>query len=213
MTGEKGQAELPVLAPAPEAELKPLTAPPTFSIVIPTYEAAETVAASIESALGQSHRAHEVIVVDDGSRDDLDQVLSPFRERIELVRKENGGGASALNAGAEAASGEFLAILDADDAYDPRRLEALAGLARARPDLDLITTDARFVVAGKEAGRAVSSAVGRRSGESACGPLGASTRAYEPGTTGTVGSACFSAGSRSASSRSPITSIASIQAA
>jgi hypothetical protein len=93
-----------------------------------------------------------VIVVDDGSTDDLGSALAPFADRIELLRKENGGGASALNAGAALASGDFLAILDSDDAYHPRRLEALAALARARPDLDLITTDAAFVVDGDEVG-------------------------------------------------------------
>jgi len=129
-----------------------LAEPPSFSILIPTYQAADTVGESIESALAQVHPAHEVIVVDDGSTDDLDAALRPFEDRIELVRKENGGGASALNAGAAAASGEFVAILDADDAYDPHRIEALAELARVRPDLDLITTDARFLVGGREVG-------------------------------------------------------------
>jgi hypothetical protein len=140
------------LVPAPESPPVPLAAPPTFSIVIPTYEAAATVSESIDSALAQVHPAHEVIVVDDGSKDELAAALEPYRERIILVQKPNGGGASALNAGAEAASGDFLAILDADDAYRPRRLEALAELGRARPDLDLITTDANFIVKGDVVG-------------------------------------------------------------
>lgn len=141
-----------VIAPKPVEPVTPLERPPTFSIVIPTYQAAGMVADAVESALGQEHPAHEVIVVDDGSTDELDRALRPFLGRIELIRKENGGGASALNAGAEAASGEFMAILDADDVYDSRRLEALAGLACARPDLDLITTDAHFVVEGRSVG-------------------------------------------------------------
>jgi hypothetical protein len=152
VSGDGSRFDLPVLAPEPDGEPAALVESPSFSILIPTYQAAATVGASIESALAQVHPAHEVIVIDDGSTDDLDTALGPFDDRIELVRKENGGGASALNAGAEAASGEFVAILDADDAYDPHRIEALAGLARARPDLDLITTDARFVVEGREVG-------------------------------------------------------------
>jgi glycosyltransferase involved in cell wall biosynthesis len=142
-----------VLAPEPSDPLTRLPAPPTFTIVIPTYQAAATVGAAVESALAQVHPALEVVVVDDGSTDDVEGALRPVRERVKLIRKENGGGASALNAGAEAASGDFLAILDADDAYDPRRLEAIAQLAAERPDLDLITTDARFIVDGEEAGR------------------------------------------------------------
>ena len=138
------------LAPQPSEPVSPREEAPRFSIVIPTHQAAHTVARSVESALAQTHPAHEVIVVDDGSTDRPEEALRPFEGRIELVRKENGGGASALNAGAEVASGDFLAILDADDAYDPRRLEALAALAQARPDLDLITTDARFMVEEEE---------------------------------------------------------------
>jgi glycosyltransferase involved in cell wall biosynthesis len=140
-------------APAPVGSVEPLAAAPAFSIVITAYEAAATIAAAVDSALAQTHPAQEVIVVDDGSNDDLDAALAQFGDRIGLVRKRNGGGASARNAGIEAASAEFMAVLDADDVYHPRRLEALAELATARPDLDLLTTDARFLVGGEETGR------------------------------------------------------------
>jgi len=124
---------------------------PTFSVVITAYEAAEVIAPAVESALAQTHPAHEVIVVDDGSTDDLAAALAPF-SGVELVRKENGGGASARNAGVAAASGDFMAILDADDVFHPRRLEAIFELARRQPELDLIASDARFVVDGRTAG-------------------------------------------------------------
>lgn len=140
------------LVPTAPEPVEPGGDSPRFSIVMATYEAADTVARSLESALAQTYPAHEVIVVDDGSRDHPEAALRPFADRITLIRKENGGGASALNAGMDAASGDYLAILDADDAYDPHRLEALAELARRRPDLDLITTDARFLVGGEETG-------------------------------------------------------------
>jgi GT2 family glycosyltransferase len=142
----------PVVAPPPAEPVAALDRPPTFSIVITAYEAAATIAAAVTSSLEQTHPAHEVIVVDDGSKDDLASALAPFAGLISVVRKENGGGASARNAGVAAASGDFMAILDADDTYQPRRLEALAGLARIRPDLDLLTTDARFVVDGQGVG-------------------------------------------------------------
>jgi GT2 family glycosyltransferase len=143
---ESGQ----ILAPAPPSPVKALAELPTFSIVIPAYQAAGTIATAVGSALDQVYPAHEVIVVDDGSTDDLEEALRPFADRIRLIHKENGGGASALNRGAEAASGDFLALLDADDAFHPRRLETLAALARIRPDLDLVTTDAGFVVDGRQ---------------------------------------------------------------
>jgi glycosyltransferase involved in cell wall biosynthesis len=124
---------------------------PTFSIVITAYEVAGVIGPAVESALNQTRPADEVLVVDDGSEDDLEAALAPF-EGVKLVRKENGGGASARNAGVAAASGEFMAILDADDAFHPRRIEAVAELARQRPELDLIATDARFVVDGQPTG-------------------------------------------------------------
>ena len=123
-------------------------APPTFSILIPAYEAAATVADAVASALSQTRPA-EVIVCDDGSTDDLEGALAPFRDRIHFIRKNNGGGASALNAAAHAATGDFVAILDADDVYDARRIEALAELATARPDLDIVTTDAYLESGGE----------------------------------------------------------------
>jgi glycosyltransferase involved in cell wall biosynthesis len=141
-----------VLVPRPHVPVEPLPAPPTFSIVITAYQAAETIGDAVRSALEQVHPAHEVIVVDDGSTDDLEGALRRFDGQIRLIRKENGGGASARNAGARAATADFMAILDADDAYHPRRLEALASLAVSRPDLDLVTTDARFVVDGEGVG-------------------------------------------------------------
>jgi glycosyltransferase involved in cell wall biosynthesis len=126
---------------------------PTFSVVIPTYQSADTIGDAVRSVLGQTHPAHEIIVVDDGSTDDLDGALEPLREQITLIRKANGGGASALNAGARQATGDFLAILDSDDVYLPGRLSALARLATAQPRLDLLTTDAYFVVDHKRVGR------------------------------------------------------------
>ncbi len=125
---------------------------PTFSIVITAYEAAETIGAAVTSALAQTRPAEEVLVVDDGSNDDLTGALAPYMDRIELVRRENGGGAAARNTGAEAARAEFMAVLDADDAYHPRRLEAIAELAGERPELDLVTTDARLLAQGEPAG-------------------------------------------------------------
>jgi glycosyltransferase involved in cell wall biosynthesis len=140
------------LAPGPRGELPRLDRPPAFSFVIPAYEAASTIGGALESAFAQTQPAHEVIVVDDGSSDDLDTALAPFADRIALIRKPNGGVASARNAGIGAATGDFYAVLDADDRCDPRRLEALAGLASARPDLDLITTDIRLTAGGEPMG-------------------------------------------------------------
>jgi hypothetical protein len=136
--------------PANEPERAPA---PTFSILIPAYQAQDTVADAVESALNQTTPAHEIIVCDDGSTDRTVAALTGYLDRVMLVQKENGGGASALNAAARTASGEFVAILDADDVYRPQRIEALTELARARPDLDVLVTDAYFIERGHTTGR------------------------------------------------------------
>jgi GT2 family glycosyltransferase len=127
--------------------------PPTISVIVPAYQAATTIAEALDSALRQTVPAHDIVVCDDGSTDDTLRVLEPYRDRIVLIRKENGGGASAMNAAAAAATGEFLSILDADDIYGPDRIAALAALGSARPDLEILATDAHFVVAGRRTGR------------------------------------------------------------
>ena len=135
---------------APDARVAvPARPRPTFSVVIPAYQAAEFVADAVESALAQTLAPVDVVVCNDGSTDDLAGALAPYRGAITVIDKENGGEASAKNAGVAAARGEFVAILDADDVFLPRRLEALAELAVARPDLDLLNTDSFVVVDGE----------------------------------------------------------------
>jgi GT2 family glycosyltransferase len=138
----------PFLAPPPERPLEPRD-PPTFSVVIAAYQAAAFVGAAVESALAQTRPPFEVIVSDDGSTDDVAGALEAWRDRIVLLRNVHGGEAAAKNAGAAAAAGEFVVLLDADDVYLPGRLEALGELAAARPDLDILTTDACLEVAGE----------------------------------------------------------------
>ena len=121
---------------------------PSFSIIIPTYEATATLPDAVASALAQTTPALEVIVCDDGSTDDVAGALAAYRDQIRLLRKPNGGAASALNYAARTALGDFLAILDADDVYEQRRIEALGCLAAERPDLDIITTDAHVEIQG-----------------------------------------------------------------
>jgi Glycosyl transferase family 2 len=138
----------PTLAPRPIGPLEAASAP-SFSVVIAAYDAAGTIADALESVLAQTVPAHEIVVCDDGSRDDLAAVLAPYLSRISLIRQENRGEAAARNTAVAAASADFIAILDADDTYLPERLEALGELAAARPDLDILTTDAFLEVEGQ----------------------------------------------------------------
>jgi glycosyltransferase involved in cell wall biosynthesis len=141
------------LAPHPPGPLEPGPAP-EISVIIAAYQAADTVGEAIESALTQTRPPHEIVVCDDGSTDDLERAVDPYRERIVFLTKPHGGEGSAKNAAARAATGEFVAILDADDVYLPGRLEALAELSSERPDLDILTTDAYLEAEGEVVRRA-----------------------------------------------------------
>ncbi len=111
---------------------------PKVSVIIPTYNHAQFVAQAIESALAQTLAPVEVIVVDDGSTDETAQVLAHYGERIRVVRQQNGGVAAARNAGAALAVGEYLAFLDADDTWLPRKLEKQLARFQAEPNLGLV---------------------------------------------------------------------------
>ena len=140
------------IAPSPGRPIVPGSRP-SFSVVIPAFEAAAFAAEAVASALDQEVPPHEVIVCDDGSTDDLAGALGRFADRIVLLRKENGGLASARNAGVAVCSGEFIAFLDADNILLPQYLQALGQLAVARPDLDILTTDAYLELDGQTYGR------------------------------------------------------------
>jgi GT2 family glycosyltransferase len=161
----------PFVAPDPPRPNRPATKAPSLSVVIAAYQSAKTIREAVESALEQTLPPHEVIVCDDGSTDGTERVLDPYRDRIVYVRKENGGEASAKNVAARAASGEFVVILDADDVFLPERLEALAELARVRPDLDILTTDAYLEIDGEVIERCYSGGMRFISKDQRCGIL------------------------------------------
>jgi glycosyltransferase involved in cell wall biosynthesis len=95
----------------------------TISVVIPSYNCGSTLARSIASALAQTYPPLEVIVVDDGSTDDTAAVAGSFGPAVRYIRQPNAGPSAARNTGLRAAAGEWIALLDADDTWAPRKLE------------------------------------------------------------------------------------------
>ena len=83
----------------------------SVSVVIPTYNSAAFVVDAVRSALSQSLQPHEVIVVDDGSKDNTQELLSPFADRIINVVQENAGVAAARNNGVARATGDYVCFL------------------------------------------------------------------------------------------------------
>lgn len=104
------------------------------SIIINNYNYARFLDQAIHSALNQRYPHVEVIVVDDGSTDDSPQVMAPFGERIIPVYKENGGQASAFNAGFARSCGEVVIFLDADDVLLPEAVARVVDAFHAQPD-------------------------------------------------------------------------------
>ncbi len=95
----------------------------TVSVIIPYYRASQTIARAVESVLAQTFRPYEILIVDDGSPDDAAGATREFGSSVTLIRKPNGGAASARNLGIEHAKGEWIAFLDADDYWEPTKLE------------------------------------------------------------------------------------------
>lgn len=105
--------------------------PPLVSVIIPAYNAAPWIADTVRSVLDQSFLDLEVIVVDDGSTDATASVLRTLTDpRLRVIQQKNGGVSSARNKGLDAASGTYIAFLDADDAMEhtniAEKLEAIS---------------------------------------------------------------------------------------
>jgi glycosyltransferase involved in cell wall biosynthesis len=97
----------------------------TISVVIPTYNRANTILDAVTSVLGQSRAADEVIVIDDGSTDETASLLEPFASKIRLFTQSNAGVAAARNRGIRESKGEWITFLDSDDVWFADRLELL----------------------------------------------------------------------------------------
>jgi len=96
---------------------------PLVSIVIPVFNGANYMKVAIDSALNQTYKNIEVIVVDDGSTDNTKEIALSYREKIKYFKKPNGGVATALNLGVHKMEGEYFSWLSHDDIYYPSKIE------------------------------------------------------------------------------------------
>jgi glycosyltransferase involved in cell wall biosynthesis len=102
---------------------------PFFSVVVPVYNRAHILKRSLDSVLAQGEQDFEIVVVDDGSKDDPKTVVDALGDaRVRYVRRPNGGGGAARNTGIDAARGAFIAFLDSDDVFLPHHLGAMRKL-------------------------------------------------------------------------------------
>ena len=111
---------------------------PKVSVIIPTYNRAQSLSRSIQSVLGQTYKNFELIIVDDGSEDNIEEVIRGFNDsRIKYFRHDvNLGGSAARNTGIKNSTGEYVAFLDSDDEWLEKKLELQVRAMESRPSDD-----------------------------------------------------------------------------
>lgn len=110
-----------------------------YSVIIPVFNKAETIAESIKSVLSQTEKDFELIIVNDGSSDKLHEVLKDFPS-ITILNQKNGGVSVARNTGIREAKGDYICFLDADDLWLPNHLEELNILIKEYPQTNIAFT-------------------------------------------------------------------------
>lgn len=111
---------------------------PLVSVVVPAFRCAQYLTQAIESVLAQEGPSVELIVVNDGSPDETDEVVRPYLDRIVYIKQENRGLSAARNVGFRASHGEFICFLDADDILLPGKFRAQLGVFEREPDLGVV---------------------------------------------------------------------------
>ena len=123
---------------------------------MPAYNVAEFLETAVSSVLAQTFTDFEIVVVDDGSTDDTPAIARQLQqrspERVRVIHQENRGLAGARNSALAAARGRFFALLDSDDVWEPAFLATQLAILDSRPDVDIVTGNARFL-GGPDHGR------------------------------------------------------------
>jgi len=114
---------------------------PKVSVIIPAYNAMAYLPEALESVLRQTFTDFEVLLIDDGSSDEIRQWAAGITEaRVKLISQENQGVSAARNIGIAKAQGEYIAFLDADDIWEPTKLEKQVRLLESNPAVGLVDT-------------------------------------------------------------------------
>ncbi|MDX2456439.1 MAG: glycosyltransferase [Gammaproteobacteria bacterium] len=120
-----------------------------ISVIIPSWNRADRLGAALDSVYAQSVAPHEVIVVDDGSTDNTRELLSRHYLDVHTIFQQNKGVSQARNTGITAATGDWIALLDSDDRWEPGKLEQQQAAIRANPGFKLCHSDEIWIRNGK----------------------------------------------------------------
>ncbi len=118
---------------------------PRVSVIIPTYNCARFLVRTIDSVLRQTYQDFEVIVVDDGSTDETQELMARFGDPVHYVYQENQGASAARNVAVSRARGEFIAYLDADDLWTPEKLLRQVEYLDAHPTCGFVHTEVSVI--------------------------------------------------------------------
>lgn len=122
---------------------------PMFSVVIPLYNRAHLITRTLQSVLSQTYQDFEVIVVDDGSKDNPGPVIAALNDpRIKFIRQANAGGSAARNTGIDAAQGRYIAFLDSDDEWLPEKLKIVQQTITTHSPAPLVMASFAYVNRG-----------------------------------------------------------------
>jgi glycosyltransferase involved in cell wall biosynthesis len=126
---------------------------PFFSVVIPVYNGAATLSAAIDSVLAQRFKDFELIVINDGSNDDTLSILKQYKEvlgeQMDFRNQRNKGLGNARNRGIQIATGNYVALLDADDTWEPKKLQELHHYLVKKPNTEALFHQVYTSTAGK----------------------------------------------------------------
>ena len=111
---------------------------PLITVILPVYNGASFLKDAIDCVLAQNYPAIEIIVVDDGSKDNIDEVVASLPVEVRYFKQENAGAAAARNRGIKDASGDMIAFLDVDDLWPENNLHVLAERLRQDPGLAVV---------------------------------------------------------------------------
>jgi len=112
---------------------------PLVSIIIPVYNGSNYVAEAIDSALAQTYKNIEIIVVNDGSTDNTEEIAKSYGSKIRYFKKENGGVSTALNLGIKEMKGDYFSWLSHDDLYYPNKIEEDIFFLKRNANKNIIT--------------------------------------------------------------------------
>lgn len=116
----------------------------SISIIIPAYQHASTIGACLDSILAQTITPDEIIVVNDGSTDDLPQALKPYQEKIKLINQLNQGSNPTRNRGFKESTSDYIIFCDADVVMQPDMLEKMKDMLDAHPEVSYVYCGFRY---------------------------------------------------------------------